>query len=225
MKECRGCGVNKKNSCFRVNRRKCKECEKAYGRQYSKENRDKRRKWVENNRERMQELQSNWYQKNKEKRNQKEKEKVKENHGFRLYKNNKRNLNRLIHKKNPDKEFLGTKFKIIMEWFEFCFDDEMTWDNYASYWEVDHVIPVTNFDLDDKEQEKLCFDWKNITPLNKKENMKKKGKIDNDQFEDHCLNLKIFIEDNELNEEYKEHIAKIRHLFAKHLDAGIPLEP
>ena len=40
----------------------------------------------------------------------------------------------------------------------------MTWDNYGK-WHVDHIIPVSRFDLTDPEQQKICFHFTNLQPL------------------------------------------------------------
>ncbi len=55
---------------------------------------------------------------------------------------------------------------------------DMTWENYGSYWEVDHVKPCATFDLTDPVQQKACFHWSNTQPLTKSDNCRKGTKID-----------------------------------------------
>ncbi len=52
----------------------------------------------------------------------------------------------------------------------------MTFNNYGT-WEVDHIIPISKFDLTNKENIFLCFNYKNLQPLWKEENRRKFNKI------------------------------------------------
>lgn len=52
------------------------------------------------------------------------------------------------------------------------FDDHMTWDNYGSYWEIDHIIPKNQFNYSsykDKEFQ-ICWSLANLRPLSKTKN-------------------------------------------------------
>lgn len=55
------------------------------------------------------------------------------------------------------------------------FDNKMNWQNYGS-WHVDHIIPVTAFNLSDLEQQKECFHFTNLQPLWGTENLRKSNK-------------------------------------------------
>ena len=52
----------------------------------------------------------------------------------------------------------------------------MTIDNYGE-WEIDHIIPISSFDLTKKENQILCFNYKNLQPLWAEDNLKKSNKI------------------------------------------------
>jgi hypothetical protein len=60
------------------------------------------------------------------------------------------------------------------------FENGMTWDNYGSYWEIDHKIPVSAFnftspgDIDFKK----CWSLGNLQPLWAKENQSKNDRLD-----------------------------------------------
>ena len=59
------------------------------------------------------------------------------------------------------KQHLESKFYLNKETGEM-----MTWDNYGFYgWHIDHIIPVSKFDLKELEQQKQCFHWSNLQPL------------------------------------------------------------
>jgi hypothetical protein len=51
----------------------------------------------------------------------------------------------------------------------------MTWDNYGMYgWHIDHIKPVSRFtDLASPEQQKECFNYRNLQPLWWWENLSK----------------------------------------------------
>lgn len=48
----------------------------------------------------------------------------------------------------------------------------MSWDNYGTYWELDHIIPRFKFYYEsyDDEQFKQCWALSNLRPLTIKEN-------------------------------------------------------
>lgn len=49
----------------------------------------------------------------------------------------------------------------------------MSWDNYGSAWEIDHIRPCASFDLSDPAQQRECFNWSNTQPLFAEENLRK----------------------------------------------------
>jgi hypothetical protein len=53
----------------------------------------------------------------------------------------------------------------------------MTWENYGTYWHVDHIIPVASFDHTDPNQVAQCWHWTNLRPLEAKKNVAKGCRI------------------------------------------------
>lgn len=53
----------------------------------------------------------------------------------------------------------------------------MTWDNYGSAWHVDHIIPLSAYDLTDPEQQREAFHYINLQPLWAHENMAKGDEV------------------------------------------------
>jgi len=76
----------------------------------------------------------------------------------------------LARKHKSTTEYLGCSVQYFMKWLESQFDANMNWDNYGTYWVIDHVKPCHAYDLTDKEQASECFHWKNMRPLEKTEN-------------------------------------------------------
>lgn len=56
------------------------------------------------------------------------------------------------------------------------FEEWMTWGNYGTKWELDHIVPCNVFDLSDVSQIKACFHFTNYRPLGVTENRKKSYK-------------------------------------------------
>lgn len=67
-------------------------------------------------------------------------------------------------------EMLGCSVEVLKQHLQSQFTDSMTWDNYGSVWEVDHIRPCASFDFKDPEQQKICFHYTNLRPLSCGEN-------------------------------------------------------
>lgn len=115
-------------------------------------------------------------------------------------------------------DYLGLSNKDYFEYIMY-YDECFTEENYGPLWHIDHVIPVSLFDLDDEEQQKIAFNWRNTMPLTKNDNLKKGNTIDTIQIKNHILKLEQYHIKN--NIDFPE---IFRVLFAKHLDAGNSLE-
>ena len=71
--------------------------------------------------------------------------------------------------------FNGDEFKSHIE---SKFKDGMSWDNYGrNGWHVDHIKPISKFDLNDLNQCKECWSLNNLQPLWWHENLSKSNKI------------------------------------------------
>jgi hypothetical protein len=74
-------------------------------------------------------------------------------------------------------KYLDKPIDEFIKWIEFQFDNNMSWENHGTYWEIDHVIPCNSFDLTNEDDIKKCFIWSNLRPLEKKLNSEKRDKI------------------------------------------------
>ena len=72
---------------------------------------------------------------------------------------------------------LGCSIEEYKQYLESKFTPEMSWKNYGSYWEIDHIQPCSSFDLIKEEEQKKCFHYLNTQPLTVEENRIKSDKI------------------------------------------------
>jgi len=68
---------------------------------------------------------------------------------------------------------LGCTIEFLKKYIESKFYGDMTWDNWGTVWELDHIVPLFKFDLMDKKQFKRAVNYKNLQPLTKKDHRKK----------------------------------------------------
>ena len=62
------------------------------------------------------------------------------------------------------------------KYLEAKFQYGMSWENYGE-WHVDHIKPCSSFNLEDPEEQKKCFHYKNLQPLWAKDNLAKGASV------------------------------------------------
>ena len=90
---------------------------------------------------------------------------------------------------------LGCPIEFFKEWIEFQFTDGMNWESDIH---LDHVSPISSFDLTDITQQRLCFNWSNIQPLFAQDNRLKYNKINTDLINNHQQKAQYFYNINGL---------------------------
>jgi len=73
---------------------------------------------------------------------------------------------------------LGCSVDFLKQYLESKFLPGMSWDNYGSYWEIDHIFPLSQFNLDDKEQFLKAVHYTNLQSLTVSDNRSKGIKLD-----------------------------------------------
>lgn len=97
----------------------------------------------------------------------------------------------------------------IKKWLEFNFDEYMNWENYGSYWQIDHVLPINCFNILDENENIICFSWMNLMPLPKILNLKKSDNIISSRIFYQEIRLKKYIDIfPELEEKINKYIDK-----------------
>ena len=70
-------------------------------------------------------------------------------------------------------KYLGCDLEWFKKWIEFRFDKNMNWDNLGKYWQIDHILPISRFDMTNENDIRICFHWTNLQPLESTENRQK----------------------------------------------------
>jgi len=71
---------------------------------------------------------------------------------------------------------LGCTIEELKIWLESQFQSGMTWDNWVFYgWHIDHKIPLSFFDLTNREQFLKACHYTNLQPMWGVENLRKGG--------------------------------------------------
>ena len=170
------------------------------GIEYRKNNKEKineyNKKRYENNKEEILEEAKEYYQNNKEKILEQVKE-YNKNHreeandrqinrkktdiNYRLACNLRTRLNSAI--KNNQKsgsavDDLGCGISELILYLESKFQLGMTWENWSKYgWHIDHIIPLSSFNLEVREELLKAVNYINLQPLWAKDNLSKGDKL------------------------------------------------
>jgi hypothetical protein len=73
---------------------------------------------------------------------------------------------------------IGCTARELCEWLEKQFVNGMTWDNYGTHWHIDHMVPLSHFDLTNSQHKMRANHYTNLRPLEAFENMSRGNKID-----------------------------------------------
>lgn len=115
-------------------------------------------------------------QKIKENRRKRYKERYRNDIDFKLKKIYRNLLKRtILYKTDSTYEILGYTYLELKSNIESKFKENMSWENYGE-WEIDHIIPISHFDLKTVEP-KVVHSLDNLQPLWREENIKKGNKI------------------------------------------------
>ena len=177
----------------------CKDCSSLANKKWYVKNRDrvilKAKEWIEKNPARAKEIRKRQRKKEYYRRYQARYRKTEKMRGWRreYMRNRLRNPAYRIdanirngiwyalkeNKKNRKwEELVGYTIEDLMKHLEKQFDNKMNWDNYGSYWEIDHITPrsLFNYTKPEDPEFKKCWSLKNLQPLPKHLNRRKHNK-------------------------------------------------
>lgn len=152
----------------------CKEHQHKVWNVYFKENKEtilrKGKEWNIKHKDYMREYQREWQQNERD-----------DNPIYRLRQNVGRVIRNMLNgsKNSSIAVLLPYSIEELKEHLQKQFTSEMTWDNYGSYWELDHVYPQSLLPYETTEHEnfKKCWALSNLQPLTISENRSKNNRV------------------------------------------------
>lgn len=99
---------------------------------------------------------------------------------YRLIKIQRVRINDALKGKNKSattQELIGCTPEFLKSYIESKFQPGMSWNNYAiDGWHIDHIIPISSFDLTDHDQLKKACNYVNLQPMWALDNIQKSNK-------------------------------------------------
>lgn len=161
-----------------------------YLKNYYQENKEKyitrKQEWQKNNPEKAAEARQKYIANNRDKVNQYHREWKKNRRENDVQYKLKELMSRRVRKELNDfmsvgkskstVEYIGCNIDELKEYIESKFCVDMGWADYGKTWEIDHIIPCKAWDLTDDFQNFCCWNYRNLQPLMRAENRRKKDK-------------------------------------------------
>lgn len=149
---------------------------------YRKNNKENIEIWRENNKEKLKEYDKKYRKNNKRAAYYTNRRKTDLN--YKIGCNLRTRINHALRAKEKNRKkyystiaLIGMEIQDFILYLESLFLPGMTRDNYGN-WHIDHILPCASFDLTDPEQQKICFNYKNLQPLWAIDNIKKGSKLE-----------------------------------------------
>lgn len=162
---------------------KNKEKRREYSKRHYRANKEKIKQYQLDNKERFAERKKAHYQKNKERlikaNTCRKQERIKTDINFKLATRLRSRLGCALFRAKTKKwsshiKNLGCTIEYLKDYLASKFTEGMTWDNYGiNGWHIDHIKPLSAFNLTDPEQQKLACHYTNLQPLWAKDNLQK----------------------------------------------------
>ena len=137
--------------------------------------------WRKRNLKRCREYMREWREKNRERLNMIEREKIRNDPKFRLNHSMSRSIWKALKQNKAGRKWetlVGYTLKDLIRHLETLMDEKMSWQNYGSYFVIDHIRPRSsfNFKTADDSEFKKCWALENLQPLEAIANIKKSNK-------------------------------------------------
>lgn len=165
----------------------CKLCEKLYRHQHYIDNKEKcldqQRERIRKNPEKYYKIRHDYNKNNRDKFKvwkSKWRAKVKDDPAFKLGHAISNNLRHALKEKKAGRHWeilLGYTVEDLIQHIDNLLTNGMTWENYGSYWHLDHVKPKSWFKYQSTNDPafKECWALSNLQPMVALDNMKKRN--------------------------------------------------
>jgi hypothetical protein len=112
--------------------------------------------------------------------------KLKEDPIFKLRHTMAQSIRRAVFAQKASKkactaELTGCDWNFLRAYLEARFTPEMSWENHGPVWHIDHVLPVSSFDLTKIAEQRKCCHYTNLQPMLAFDNMSKGAKVETQQ--------------------------------------------
>jgi len=183
IKKCNMCKeekeINKDNFYYNSKGKpssKCKICSIEYSKKWKKENKPKVSEYRKTYKEKNKEKVLLW---KKQYRNRRSKDVC-----WKLRRNVSNTIRHYIKlqkqvKNNKTWQCLPYTPEMLRDHLEKQFDEHMSWENYGSYWHIDHIYPQSKLPFKNLSEDNFlkCWSLENLQPLEASENIFKSNKI------------------------------------------------
>ena len=89
-------------------------------------------------------------------------------------------------------KIIGCDIEFLKNWIEFRFNENMNWENFGAYWQIDHIIPINSFNFENENECNICFHWTNLQPLESQINRIKSDKLQLHYYFNNIVNINRF---------------------------------
>lgn len=190
-KKCSKCKIEKEIALFNKDMRSstgtsshCKECKRTEERAFYLRNREKQiersRVYYKENKSIHAARSARWKAANTQKINENKRNRYGADTIFAIKEALRSRLRLAIvngHKSGSAIKDLGCSIEELKKYLESKFQEGMTWENWGKAgWHIDHIIPLSSFDLTDYDQLKRACHYTNLQPLWAKDNLRKSNK-------------------------------------------------
>lgn len=186
-KVCKRCGLEKATKDFCRKKSSldglyywCKLCCASHKLKTRDQVAESKKRWANQNKDRIREISREWCRNNRHKKYKYRGDKIAKDPIFHLSAVLRSRLSHAIRhdtKSGSAIKDLGCSIEELKIYLESKFQEGMTWDNYGCRgWHIDHIIPLSSFDLMDREQLLKACHYTNLQPLWAKDNLKKSNK-------------------------------------------------
>lgn len=153
------------------NKSKIISYQKEYNIKNKKEVTIKKRSYYLRNREKFLAYRKEYAEKNRDNINKHTRKRYSADIRFKIANNLRRKLSNIIRSAKAKKAadtflILGCDINFFIKHIENQFLQGMSWSNHGKFgWHLDHIRPISSFDIIDHEQQKKCFHYTNLQPL------------------------------------------------------------
>ncbi len=178
---CKSCSQLSKRAYYQDNREELL----AYAREYNKEHKEdiavRMKVWRKRNGKHLSEYSREWDKNHKEHVKERAgkywKEKYSNDLSFRISHNLRCRLKAALRGSAGPLKELDCSMEELKLYLENQFQPGMSWENYGE-WHIDHIMPLSSFDLTDREEYKKACHYANLQPLWKRENLRKGNNVE-----------------------------------------------